>query len=216
MRLAPPLVHDNTQYNIVVVGDSIDGVNYGNWQTIISQSFNRKKIRIVNLAVDGIRVGGTILPTMLNNTTAVDAAVLPNAVNILMMGGGTNDICAMATEGRTTTDIYNDIISYITGRAGYDYFVWRPILPRTQPACSAVGAGTFEPARQAINPLMHTYASTHPNVFICECDTDPDIGLAGCSNDTDFYETDKVHLNPNGAAVMAGHQVEELNNILLP
>lgn len=221
MRLAPPLVHDNTQYNIVVVGDSIDGVNYGNWQTQLLALFPGKKIRLLNLSVDGRKIGGSGT-TMLTpaQSAIVDAAVLPNAVNILLMGGGTNDVCAMVADGRSTTDIHNDTVTYITGRqsAGYNYVVRRFIVDREQPSCAAVTGGYFISTRTTLHGLDATYCAAS-GIYMVRCDTNALIGVSGQASDSTYFiqgadPVGKVHLNDTGAGVLAGLFKTQLDEIL--
>jgi hypothetical protein len=221
MSLDPPVMHDHTQYNIVVVGDSIDGLNYGDWQATLKLAFPLKKIRWLNLSVDGRKIGGSGT-TMLSESAIVDAAVLPNAVNILLMGGGTNDICAMVSEGRTVTDIHNDMVTYITGRqsAGFDKIIRRFIIDRKQPACAAVAGGVFEANRTSLHTLDVAYCLAN-NISMCRCDIDNNIGMDGCANNALYFiqgadPIGKVHLNTTGAGILHSLFEPLLNNLLVP
>lgn len=215
--LAPSVIYDNTQYNIVIVGDSIDGLNYATgWHQALWSLFPQKKLKIFNAAVDGIRIGGSGGNTMLDFApTTVDTKIIPGAVNILLMGGGTNDICSMVALGRSLTDIYNDWVTYVEDRltAGFDYVIPRCVLPRTQTACAAVVAGTFETDRQSLITLQDSYCITN-NIDMCRCDLNANIGQAGDSDNTTYYKTDKVHLNPTGGIVLADCYEVPLSNIL--
>lgn len=204
---------DNTQYNLVVVGDSIDNTNYGNWHTQLIALFPGKKIRLLNLAVDGSKITG--LPT-----TTVDNAVMANAVNILLMGSGTNDICSMVADGRSANDIHNSTVSYITARqsAGYNHIVRRFIVDREQPACAAVTGGYFISTRTTLHALDSAYCTAN-GIYMVRCDTDPSIGVSGQASDSTYFiqgadPIGKVHLNTTGAGVLAGLFKTQLDEIL--
>lgn len=213
---------DNTQYNIVVVGDSIDGINYGDWHTQLTALFPAKKIRYLILAVDGRKIGGSGTTMLTSSETAiVDAAVLGSgAVNILLMGGGTNDICAMVADGRTATDIHNDTVTYITGRqsAGYTYIIRRFIIDRQQPACAAVTGNYFQSTRSTLHGLDATYC-TNNGIYMVRCDLDSNIGVNGAANSSTYFiqgadPVGKVHLNDTGAGVLANLIQPQLTQIL--
>lgn len=220
--LAPPKMSDFTQYNIVVLGDSISGKNYGDWQTGLKTSYNHKVITIINLAVDGRKLGGSG-STILNTDLSIAInEIISGANNILILGGGTNDICSMVNEGRSVTDIHNDMVSIIEDAkiSGFNHVVRLFIIDREQPACSAVSGGYFISTRTALHSLDVSYCTAN-EIPMVRCDLDPFIGVSGQASVSTYFlqgadPIGKVHLNnTNGKTVLQGLIKTQLDTIIL-
>jgi lysophospholipase L1-like esterase len=115
--------------------------------------------------------------------------------NVIVVWGGTNDL--FFSDSAATT--YSRLQTYWAARrsAGWKV-VATTILPRTE---AGTPAG-FETARQSVNTSIRGDTSLYD--ALADVAADSRIGDAGDSDDTTYYNSDKVHLNTTGAGVVAG------------
>lgn len=183
----------NDAYNSVVcVGDSI---TYGSYASDWYHSYPNQ-LRTINpsISVLNLGVGGQRIDTMLTNAaTVVDPLYMATGVNksVVVCWGGSNDL---AVFGRSDTDVYNDIVSYCSGRqtTGFKVIVLT-IMPRRD--CTA-GKETY---RQSVNTSLRANWASYADALV---DVAADSRLDDF-NDTTYFYTDKIHLVDAGYAVVA-------------
>lgn len=141
--------------------------------------------------------GGTIDSFRSNAAAAVDPFYDANRpTNIVAIWAGTND---MAVGGYTPAEVLDDLTVYGQARKAVGWKVLTfTILPRSDPGIS----GTFEADRQTANAAIRETWSTYADALV-DVAADTRIGDAGDSNDTTYYNADKVHLNAAGNAIVA-------------
>lgn len=190
-------------YNIVVDGDSIDlgdGSVSASWKNAMLANFPRKIYTHTNVSVSGQQLGG-VAPNMISRSSPTAKYNSSYDKNILLMGGGTNDLCHILIDGWPVSHIFDDWQTYYNARIAEGWIVIpRTVLPRSQPACNNIV--NFEADRQTYNTLIKNYCTTN-GITICNCGDDATIGVAGASDNLTYYNADKVHLESAGATILA-------------
>jgi lysophospholipase L1-like esterase len=201
-----PVEHQSTG-NIVFDGDSL---TFGSTATdpYPDQVMRvlRPEIRWVNFGI-----GGQKLYTMLENApTKVDPlydAALGR--NVCVIWGGTNDI---RWWGHKPPAVYQHLRDYCLGRRvkGFTVVVLT-LLPRTDGDYPEL----FETYRQDVNRRIRQGWVGFADALI-DVGADPLIGSAGCEVDLRFFSPDRVHLNNNGLALVAGRVLKLLERVDTP
>lgn len=194
-------------YNIVIDGDSIDlgaGVGVGSSADFTTQmkiSLTRIVYNVTNVAVSGQCLGTGVTPNMISRSNPTSKFDSSYTANILLMGGGTNDICRLLTDGWAVSHIFTDWQTYYNARIAEGWVIIpRTVLPRSQPACGNVV--NFNPDRNSYNTLMRNYCTAN-NITVCDCGADATIGVDGASDNFTYYQSgDQVHLIQAGANIL--------------
>lgn len=194
-------------FNIVIDGDSIDlGAGVGVGSSADFTNAMRKKLNgimytITNVAVSGQCLGTGVTPNMISRASPSTKYDNNYTANILLMGGGTNDICRLLTDGWGVGHIFTDWQTYYSANTShYQLIIPRTVLPRSQPACGNVA--NFNPDRGTYNTSMRNYCTTN-NITICDCGADATIGVDGASDNFNYYQSgDQVHLIQAGADIL--------------
>jgi hypothetical protein len=154
-----------------------------------------------NIAVGGTTIGPISDPTSMLGRQATNMLPLYNGSvehNVGVLWGGTNDDCA----GRSATDIFADIVTYVNNAKAVGFkMVVATCLPRTQ-LCGSVVGSTYETVRLALNNLIRNNAQTY-GYEVADVALDQNMGTsATASNNTTYYNADKVHLTVTGATTL--------------
>jgi lysophospholipase L1-like esterase len=151
-----------------------------------------------------VGVGGETTATMIVNApTVVDPKLAAGANNVVCFHGGTNDIYYGATDITT----YSRIVTYCQARqaAGWQVIV-ATITPRSD-AGTPVNQDTY---RLSVNTMIRANWTTFAS-GIADIGGDANMGTLGAELNTQYYNGDKVHHNPNGYRVLAGYFLAALS-----
>lgn len=199
--------------NIVIDGDSIDagqGVGVGQsapFTGTICQYLPKLIYGFINVSVGGQTIGSST-PNMITRSSPTPYYDSISDKNILLMGGGTNDICIMLSSGYSVANIFSFWQTYYDARVAEGWKVIpRTILPRSQPDCGNVA--NFNTDRASLNILIRNFCTAN-NVLLCDCAADSTIGIDGASDNTTYYNTDKVHLIQAGANILGSLYGEKI------
>lgn len=147
-------------------------------------------------------VGGSTLQYDLPTREAqLDQAFDVEALNVLLLWPGSNDLKQFETPPEVLYALYLDYVSRRVAR-GWKVIAFT-ILPRWSPTTPA----SFEPNRQAFNALLRASGLTLVDVA-----ADPRIGDAGDNLDTTYY-TDGVHQNAAGKLIVAELAAPVIENL---
>lgn len=182
--------------NGVYVGDSMTN-NFGatvGFPALIATHYSSTSIVKAHNGSGWISDGGTgSLPA---NAAEVDA-VLASPAQTLVMFAGTNDLAG----GSSVTDTINAWSSYVDARIAAGYVAAEMILCTMLPRSGS--AFITETVRGNFNAAIVSLASSKGG-SVCRLDLDSRIGLAGCNTDLTYYQSDQLHPNNAGLAVIAG------------
>ncbi len=146
------------------------------------------KATFVNLGVQG-----QLLSIMVANAaTEVDPLFTTGAVAFIL--GGTNDLL---NNGGTATTIYNDLVTWATGRRSAGFKVIVGTLPDST---LYSGAQQTERANLRASILADT---THFD-GVADFGGDVNVGVTGSAANTTYFNVDGLHPNDLGAAIEAG------------
>lgn len=158
--------------------------------------------------IDNTGVSGQTVAQMQSTRTDVDAFYSgSNTRNVVVCGGGTNDLYFNASAATLETRIQDYCASCKS--QGFEVYVWT-LLPRgdfpgtsTLPGADAAAQETeFEVRRTAYNTwLRSSYASFADG--ICDLAADSTIGEDGDEDSATYYQ-DTVHPTTAGATIIAG------------
>lgn len=142
--------------------------------------------------------GKTIVTMIANAPSQIDP--LYNAAHgrdTVICEGGSNDI-AFATGQATTT--YNNIVIYCNARRAVG---WRTYVMTILPRSDVGIQPNFEVDRQAINADIRANWNTFADGLI-DIAANTSIGDTGDETNTQYYASDRVHINSAGSAIVAG------------
>lgn len=199
--------------NIVIDGDSIDagqGTGTGQSAPFINTIMPYLPIiiyKITNVSIGGQTIGSST-PNMITRSSPTPYYDATADKNILLMGGGTNDICIMLSSGYSVANIFSFWQTYYSARLAEGWkIIPRTILPRTQVTCGNLA--NFENDRNSLNTLIRNFCTAN-NVYLCDCGADSTIGVNGASDNTTYYNSDKVHLIQAGADILGNLYGEKI------
>lgn len=201
-------------YTLIIDGDSIDDGNgtSESWIFEVQDGLTMyPRYLINNVAVGGQNIDGST-PSMVDDTTAPNWYNAARDKNIILMGGGTNDVCSMLLLGRSVANIMTDWTTYVVARQAEGFVVIpRTVLPRSAPACNNLT--NFETDRQALNALIVSYCSAN-GMQINDIGANATIGQLGDSDNLTYYKADKTHLTQAGADILGDGYIQPIKNIL--
>jgi len=153
-----------------------------------------------------VGVAGETVATMITNAPAVvDAKLVSGAENIVVLAGGTNDI--YYTDSAATA--YSNIVTYCQARQAAG---WKVVICTITPRDDSGAPADFETQRQALNTSIRSNWHTFANA-LADVGNDANIGQAGNYSNTQYYNGDLVHHNPNGYWVRAGYVLAALGTL---
>lgn len=158
-----------------------------------------------------VAVGGQTVAQMLSDVVAqVDPMYDPAKLNVVIVGGGTNDLYVAG--GSVTVDtLYANYVAYHQGRraAGFKT-VALTLFPRTE-----VGTpGTHEAKRLDFNDRVRTNWATFADA-LADVGNDAVMGPTGASDNVTYF-ADKTHPTNAGYAVMARYVRAALASLGIP
>lgn len=136
-------------------------------------------------------------------TIFTDALYNPTARNVYWLFAGTNDIALGSVTG---TVAYDRLMASYAARksAGADRVVIVSMLPRNS---VETARGVLNSALRAAFPLSTPYGSliftNTDGDFLVDIGNHPTIGQSGQNDNATYYSTDDIHLNEEGARVLA-------------
>lgn len=151
-------------------------------------------------------VGGQTAYAMLADAvTVVDPFFNDAYNNVVCFHGGTNDIFYGANDITT----YARIVSYCQQRQANGWkVIVGTITPRSDPGVPA-NQDTY---RLSVNAMIRANWRTFAD-GIADIGADPNMGILGDETNTQYYNGDLVHHNPNGYRVLAGYFLAALARI---
>lgn len=153
-----------------------------------------------------VGVGGETTLTMIANApTAVDAKYVPGANNVVCFNGGTNDILGGATDVTT----YNRIVTYCQARQAAG---WKVVVGTITPRSDSGVPGSQDTYRLSVNTMIRANWPSFAN-GIADIGADANMGTLGQELNTQYYNGDNVHSNPNGYRVRAGYFLAALSSL---
>lgn len=138
--------------------------------------------------------GQTVAQMIADAASQVDPTLVPPAVNICILWGGTNSLYF----GGTAAATYADIVTYCNARRAAG---WTVIVGTITPRTNAGTPGTFEADRQTVNAAIRANWPSFADA-LADIAADSRLGDAGDETDTTYY-TDLVHMTDAGYAVVA-------------
>lgn len=131
---------------------------------------------------------------------------------ILFFWEGTNDIAS--TLSSDATAFYNSIKSYCQARraAGWDNIIVGTILPRTG---TFTNSANYETVRLSVNTMIRD-ALTNGETWldaIADFASDATIGGTAASDNTTYYNTDKLHLKDAGQTIAKTYLTSAINTV---
>jgi hypothetical protein len=177
-------------------GDTVPGVNSWAFMMLGDLSNTSPDVQLLNTSQNGSGI-----PTVKNSDYS--DFVLPwysasRAKNILIVAAGTNDL-ASGGNLQDTIDRYYGLLD--SARATGWKTVACTVLPRSDPTMAAGLAG-FETTRTAFNTDVVAHWASHADA-LADVAAIPGMGAAGNSNNTTYYNADKIH------PIVAGHLLLE-------
>jgi lysophospholipase L1-like esterase len=190
--------------NIVFDGDSLTAGSTATdpYPSQVMREF-RPEVYWINLGI-----GGQKLYTMLENAPKKVDPLFQASLgrNVCVIWGGTNDI---RWWGHTPPAVYQHLKDYCLGRRAKGFTVIvLTLLPRTD----GDSPGAFEQYRQDLNDRIREGWIGFADGLV-DVGADPFLGIAGRETDTRFYSPDRVHLNNNGLALVAGRVLTLLRRV---
>lgn len=187
-------IHARRNGFVVFEGDSRTADNVYPAAAMANATVAAKKYGYTNVAV----AGQTLADMQSDAATQVDTlrrfALKTNTVVIL---GGLNDMIGGTVDANTA---FTRLTTYTNARRAAGF---RVVVCTELPASSAQAVtNNYLAARAAFNTLILNNSSLFDAVV--RLDTDPNIGVDGASDNTTYYQADKIHPNNTGKAIMAG------------
>jgi len=138
--------------------------------------------------------------------TQIDTTINTNFnKNILVAWEITNDLYF----GANATTAYNNFVSYCQARKAAG---WKVIVLTVLPRSNVGTPGDFEASRSTVNTSIRSNWSTFASA-LADVAADSRIGDANDELDTTYYP-DKVHLNNDGYAIVAGIVKNAIDSLL--
>jgi lysophospholipase L1-like esterase len=184
-------------YNYLLHGDSLTlGTGTGNppvdgYPGQLKALINDNRYSIMNLGIGGY----TFLTLNADAATTVDPYYSASYdKNILVIWAGAND-----TYNQTGATVYARLQTYVAARKAANPNI-KIVVVTVLPRSDAGAQPAQETNRQAFNTLLRgDYSFAHA---LADVAADSRIGAAGASDDTTYFNADKVHLNVSGYGIV--------------
>lgn len=183
-----------------------DSMTYGDPSYIKSTlwTYPRQMLRLQSLPEQNHTnnaVGGSMWTDIFARAATVDASLNPvYARNILVVWAGFN---GLRTDVVSVADTETYMANYCTARRAAGWSGANKIIVGTlTPSTAATTSANYEANRQLVNTWIRAnYASWSDGV--ADFGADANIGVPGASDNTTYYNTDKIHPNIAGSGVIA-------------
>lgn len=211
MREFPPPIEE-PPYNIVVDGNSLAVGGISDNHTTMWDGVNgitgTTPLDLINVASSGLETPSMIERAAKTAFIHLNLGV-PSKRRILIVWEISNDLANL-----TQTDVgaYANIKSYCQAAttAGFEVIVCT-CLPRTQSGINP----NFETYRNSVNTSVNANAVSEGwAIAVADIGGDTTIGATGASNNTTYYNGDKIHLTSAGHFIAAGYITTALAAIL--
>ena len=199
LNAAPNIVCDGDSLTIGVGALPFNNFPLGNdWPSQVAAALDHRGT-YYNVGVAGEQTTAMIA----NAPTVVDVKYVPGANNVVCFNGGTNDIYYGATDVTT----YGRIVQYCQARQAVGWkVVVGTLTPRSDPSTPAM-QDTY---RLSVNSMIRANWPSFAN-GIADIGGDANMGTLGQELNTQYYNGDNVHHNPNGYRVRAGYFLAALS-----
>lgn len=199
-------------FNIVCDGNSIAIGQVSDDQTtmtngILEAAESPTESDFVNVASSGLTTAQLSTRAASTVDTHLNTSVIA-ARRICIVWEITNDLAG----GSNAATAYANIKSYCQARVAAG---WKVIVCTCLPRSNAGLRAGFETDRQTVNGDINTNAVSEGWASaVADIGDDADIGQNGDSNDTTYYNADKIHLNSAGHAIAKTYITAALDAII--
>lgn len=191
--IAPDVLAVDHVSRIIVDGNSLSTVNYGNYPGLLMAGLASK---IPTAELTNISVGGQNTVTMNSDRLAQVHPLIVSGQTIIIPWEISNHIYTLGATSRQAVDemwTYCDAVRELGAKV---------VVATPTPRSNAGTPVDFETKRQAACTFMRNEWRSHGDAFV-DIALDARIGVAGAEEDETYYSGDLVHLNATGAAVVA-------------
>jgi lysophospholipase L1-like esterase len=149
------------------------------------------------VSVQNFAVTGSVIADLISREASSDAPYDSRKNPVLLVWVGTND---MVSATLTPAQLMTQITTYCNSQraAGYSHIVVFTMLPRSAAGTSV----TFEADRQTFNTSLRAGYTAFAD-SLADVASDTRIGVSGNELDLTYYNSDKIHLNNTGYAIVA-------------